>query len=88
MVWPRQTEAHPSAETDAAGNPIYRYSIVGMLVTDRPLKVPAEFLVDGSAGGLSEVLEVLPKYAPSRPPGDAADVLCSLGDLVGERLQP
>ena len=86
MIWPRQTENLPSTATDSAGKPIYRYTIIGMLVTDRPLDVPDEFMVDGSAGGLSYTLEALPKYAPSRPPGDAVDVLCSLNDLLGERM--
>jgi hypothetical protein len=141
VIWPRQTDEHPTEAKDKDGKPVYRYAIVGMLVTDQPLNLgpsasrgtalcsecceglvfnegasgigkalhkrfecpngcrtsaasqkaaaeasklgPTEYIVDGSAGGLGYTLEVLPKFRPKYPLGEAGDVLVSLDQIVG-----
>lgn len=135
VIWPRQTEEAPSQTKDKDGKTVYRYAIVGVLVTDRPLDLgpsasrgarcpkcyewltltekkvfkcpdgctlskaaqkaaaesskagPTEYLVDGSAGGLGYTLEVLPKFRPLYPLGDAGDVLTGLDRIVGDKVK-
>jgi hypothetical protein len=78
VVWPR----HPAqSET---GKPLYRYAIVGILVSDTPIKDiegQNEVVVDGYAAGISNSLEVMHKRKANLPTGDAASVMCSL-DLL------
>lgn len=87
VVWPRQ-----QPEQDTNGN--YRYVIVGMLITDKP--IPDfdynELVLDGTLNifdgenGISGNLQRLAKYDPAYPVGDASDVLLNLNDIVGEPM--
>lgn len=92
LVWPRQGYDTPVISLDERGNPLYRYLIVGMLVSDTPLErynAPPEthyineHVVEGYGFGelIGEALEVTPTRAPrgSRL-GDAINVIHRLGD--------
>jgi len=75
VVWPREPR-----------NGIYRYVIVGMLVTDRPIEGLEGFnetILDDRAAGMSAVLAGMPKRENDRgwPIGDASEFLVSLEEL-------
>ena len=82
MVWPRD----PIVEGDKTN---YRYFIVGALVTDAPVgnlneKNKAgvtEWILEGEVSTMDHILQALSKRTPSRPVGEASDVLCGLDDL-------
>jgi len=82
VIWPRQNAKSPTETVDREGKKVYRYSIVGILVTDRELTFtdPNEVLVDGPVS-LGLQLESAPQRQCAYPPGDASDVLVSLGTL-------
>ncbi len=78
VVWPRK----PAKEKGKPTN--YRYAIVGMLVTDKPiegLEGENEILLDGASFGLTDALVSMEKKVNAGQPfGDATGVLLSLGD--------
>jgi hypothetical protein len=74
VVWP-----HPPVTEGIKTN--YRYVIVGMLVTDKPLDVPEnESVIDGFTG-IADVIEGAVKRQPNIPVGDATNVLLNLAVL-------
>lgn len=91
VVWPREESV------DSAGKPVYRYVVVGMLVTDTPIEGldPNETIIDGAMTrhvaemGMAGALERAPKFKASRPLGDSNSVLLSLADddFVGAPLK-
>lgn len=73
VIWPREP---------ADGK--YRYVVVAMLVTDKPLEGiegKNELVVDGQVFGLSDILESVRKRKPNIQLGDATDVLLNLEHL-------
>ena len=77
VLWPRE----PTKDGDKVN---YRYVVVGMLVTDKPIDLPEEFLneavLDGSVK-MAEAIEEMSKRHTKLPLGDASDVLVSL-DMI------
>lgn len=66
------------------GNPnLYRYVIVGMLVTDKPLEniKENEVILDGSTFGLSDIIDMISQKPAKLVLGTADDVLTSL-DII------
>src|SRR5437868_2322812 len=90
VVWPRD----PS--TDASGKSVYRYAIVGMLVTNTRIEGldPNETVLDGvmirysAEMGMTVAIERSGKHHPAFATGDATSVLLSLDDIVGPRMKP
>lgn len=90
VVWPREQGLDENDE------PIYRYVVVGMLVTNSPIEGldPNETVIDGVMPryvremGMAGALEKAPKFKPAMSIGDANSVLLSLGDIVGKPLKP
>jgi hypothetical protein len=88
VVWTREQAL------DNNGKPVYRYAIVGMLVTDTPIAGldPNETVIDSEAvffdnsGGIAVALSNAKKFKAAAPLGDASSVLCSLNKIVGEPL--
>lgn len=88
VVWPRE----PMDSRD--GKPVYRYVVVGMLVTDQPIEglAPNETVIDGTVPrydemmGMTGMLSRAPKFTPRQPLGTADDILCSLNDLADSAL--
>jgi hypothetical protein len=64
--------------------PVYRYTIIGMLVTDTPLDRMDfdQYVVDGASFGLLEAIENLPRRASIVPVGAAESVLTNLNYTV------
>lgn len=78
VVWPREPFDGPQGK-------IYRYVVVGMLVTDRPLDVePNQTAIDGSVTGLALALEQAHRVGLPRILGDAVDVLLALDEAWPE----
>lgn len=74
VVWPRD-------KVTEKGKTNYRYTVIGILVTDQPiaaLEGKNEVVVDGAAPGLANDLASIRQYAPLFPPGDASSALCNL----------
>lgn len=83
MVWPRQAPGTEPA-LDVEGKPVYRYAIVGMIVSDTPVpefEGRPEIFLDGLSMNVLRNLSVVPSRQPAFTTGDASDVLVSLADL-------
>lgn len=87
VVWPRQNLTTPPVR--GPEGPVYRYAIVGMLVTDTPLafenKDPntiSEVVLDGSCPGVAGLLQMVRRGRAVYTLGDATSVLCSLDDGI------
>lgn len=75
VIWPKD----PVVENDKTN---YRYLIVGLLVTDKPIpefEGANEICLDGNAYGLSDSLPMIRKTTANYKLGDASSVLTSLG---------
>ena len=78
VVWPKQ-----KGEKDAFNGPngkIYRYVIIGMIVTDEPIKTldgVNEVVFEGYSG-ISEILKINNYRELNYKVGDATDVLLNL----------
>ena len=69
----------PREQIEGPAGPVYRYAVVGMLVTDRPLDVhPNETAIDGPVRGLAEQLVGAHRVELLHQVGDATGVLVSL----------
>ena len=80
VLWPHGHREGPNGK-------VYRYAIVGMLVSDKPIREfngKNELVLDGSAPGMAEVLVNLKRKTPLYRLGDASSVLCSLDTIVKE----
>jgi len=75
VIWPRQRPNKTPKQ--------YRYAIVGVLVTDKPLELEGkmEVVLDGATCGLSDLIEVIRKREPARIISTANDVLTHLGEI-------
>ena len=85
VVWKRDDRKAPDGRT------IYRYTVVGILVTDEPIdglpgsiELPSETVLSGFTALLAEALGSIRKAKAKIRFGDATDVLLSLGDNVEE----
>ena len=76
IIWPRKI-------SQSNGKTVYQYTIVGQLITDRPIvELPGyQALLDGSSYGLADVLANTYQREPQQMVGDATDVLLNLGNL-------
>ncbi len=76
VVWPRQSNDTPSDEHKG----LYRYVVVGMIVTDKPIEGLAEnqTVLDGNATGMADVLQHITQKEANVKVGDATDVLLNL----------
>jgi len=78
LVWPRDPKQGPEGK-------VYRYLVVGLLVTDTPidgLEGHNETLLDSHSPGLSMVLKALPKYDnKGMPIGEVGNFVVSLSDF-------
>lgn len=82
VIWPREPKPND-------GQQAYRYLVVGMLVTNRPLDVhPNETAIDGALVGMAEALEKARRVELGHKLGDAADVLLSLNTAWPEPEEP
>lgn len=74
VVWPRD---------DQSDKGVYRYVIVGMIVTNKPLEGLSknEIILDGHAAGIAEALQTIPQKNAKITTGDATNVLLNLSDL-------
>lgn len=85
IIWPRDTRKAVDGST------VYRYTVIGLLVTDTPidefegytdnLGIPGQIPLDGSSPGMAEVLRNVRIGKLKYNPGDAGDVLVGLSDL-------
>jgi len=83
VVWPREPVEGPQGR-------IYRYAVVGLVVSDRPIEafhnpdgsIRNEVVLDGDAPGITEALAAVRQVEPTRKIGDAVDALCSLDAIV------
>jgi hypothetical protein len=78
IIWPRQP-------LDGKGGvKLYRYTIVGILITDQPidgLEGKTEVLLDGSSEGMANILASVKTKKVPFVMGDASNVLLSLADI-------
>lgn len=89
VVWNREQGL------DASAKPVYRYLVVGMLVTDTPIEGldQNETVIDGVMPryvremGMAGSLERASKFHPAQKLGDATNVLLSLETIVGKPLK-
>lgn len=78
VIWPRESIQGPMGK-------LYRYPIVGMIVSDRPIEMfedKNEIVLDGNVRGICDILEAAPRGKVSYPLGTADSVLCSLEDCI------
>ena len=76
VVWPRGNKEHG----------VFRYAIVGILVTDKPLDnidPKNEVVLDGMAAGMADAIQTIQQKEPAITLGDATMVLTSL-DIICE----
>ncbi len=69
VIWPRP------AGLDTEGKTVYQYTVIGVLVTEKPLDEPmsyirhgkscSEVLLDGFCPGFSEVINSMEKFRPA-----------------------
>jgi hypothetical protein len=74
VVWPRPLEHQR----------VYRYAIIGMLITDKPLSNldGNEFVLDGPVFALRDEVNNLQQKSPAITIGDANMVLTSLDEII------
>jgi len=80
VIWPRP----PTKEI-----PQYRYVIVGILVTEKPIQSLEgknkhgieEFLLDGQVFGIADLLDFVHKGTPDIQHGEASNWLCALDEV-------
>lgn len=78
VIWPREPMIGPAGK-------IYRYPIVGMIVSDHPIEMfegKNEIVLDGNVRGMCDILEVTPRGKAAYPLGEADIVLCSLDRCI------
>lgn len=78
-IWP-----HPLEDKG-----IYRYVVVGMIVTDKPLEGLSgnQIVLDGHAAGMAEALETITQKEANIVVGDATDVLLNLKILCNGEIE-
>ena len=77
VIWPRD---------DQADKGLYRYTVIGMLVADKPLERLSgnQIVLDGHAAGMAEALETIQQKEAKYQIGDATDVLLNLSHLCDD----
>lgn len=78
VIWPRDAK-------DNKGQKLYRYAVIGLLVTDEPLEDIEgrnEIVVDGQSGAMAESLVGLRKVKKNYNLGTADCVLTSLDHIT------
>jgi hypothetical protein len=81
VVWPRQGVSGVKPITGGDGAPVYRYAIVGLLCTDKPIKDVEghnEVILNGHPAGIAEALEAITRGVAVFRLGDASSVLTNL----------
>lgn len=81
VIWPRDPMNGPQVK-------VYRYPIVGMIVSDQPIEMfesKNEIVLDGNVHGICDILEVAPRGKAFYPLGTAESVLCSLEHCIGKK---
>jgi len=80
VVWPRQINDEPTEEEHKG---LYRYVVVGMIVSDKPLAGLSanQTVLDGNATGMADVLEHITQKEANYTLGDATSVLVGLDDI-------
>lgn len=87
VVWPKQGIAGKQPMLGPSGRKLYRYAVVGMVVSDQPLENVEgknEILLDGMASGMAEAMSMIQQKRPAFTVGDANDVLLVLNHIVKE----
>ena len=79
IIWPRGEFVN-----DTITKPVYRYVIVGMIVTDEPIEKfegKNEILLDGPVNELVEPIITIKSRKLKFKPGDASSVLLNLNHM-------
>jgi len=87
VVWPRQGVAGKEPVVGPQGHRLYRYAVVGVVVTDQPLQNiegKNEVLLDGHGAGMAEAIATITQRRPAFLLGDATSVLLVLDNIVKE----
>lgn len=87
VIWPRQGVAGAEPLTGPRGHKLYRYAVVGMVVTDQPLENlegKGTILLDGHGAGVAEAIDTVQQKRPAFLVGDATNVLLVLDNIVKE----
>lgn len=87
VVWPKQGTLDKQPIAGPSGRKLYRYVVVGMVVSDEPLENvegKSEILLDGHAAGMAEAISTIRQTKPSFLLGDAEQVLLVLENIVKE----
>lgn len=87
VIWPKQGVADAPPMAGPSGRKLYRYAVVGLVVSDQPLENVEgknEILLDGMASGMAEALSTIQQKRPAFTLGDANDVLLVLDHIVKE----
>lgn len=85
VVWPRK----PIKSKGSPTGKVYRYTVVGMLVSDTPIdsiEGKNEVILDGGGYGLrlGDTIGSIVQKKPKFKLGDATEALLALGDVVEE----
>lgn len=86
VVWPRESEdvQVKSGKRTTVTRRVYRYVVVGMVVTDEPIEKfegKNEIVLDGPVDGMVEPLLSIKSRKPEYILGDANSVLEGLNDI-------
>lgn len=79
IIWPKEPKVNKNNNIKC-----YRYIIVGMIVTDKPLEKfegKNEIFLDGESSQLAEAFQTINNREPKMKVGDATDVILSLNEL-------
>jgi len=80
VVWPRQNLDTPCD--------VYKYVIIGMLVTDKPLPLADnQVILDGYGAGMAEVIQSIRQSDQSINFSDATNVLLRLKEIGSEEAE-
>jgi hypothetical protein len=78
IIWPRGPAPTP------VGGKLYRYTVIGMVITDKPLpdlEGKNEVLLEGHAAGIAEAIDSIPQRDPAYRVGTADSILLNLKNL-------
>ena len=80
VVWPRKPRK-------SSKDILYRYVVVGMMVTNEPLGglEGNQFILNGYGAGIADAIESIKHIKSDVPLGDAVDVLTNLDTIIETR---